>query len=856
MTQDSTAPMPKKNHPKNDCHSSHPSHLSQDVECRPVVTNDVHHMFMSLNQPAMIMDMCGNIQAYNHAFATLYRIALSELLEKNLFEAFNSKQLESPFSSVEAALLERTSQTSIKLRKGKASDSSNLPQEFDSRRAVTKNDQYDLTQTVRWSASEIRAGFGKKSILMIGTEISDLIQASNREHFLKSSIIDHIPNHYIFWKDTNSIYLGCNTAFASAMGLKSEMDIIGKTDYDLPTPREQSDAYRKDDQLVMSSGQPKLNIEEYQTLSDGVERVLSTNKTPLFDEEGKVYGILAIYSDITERKKLERSLEAAKNQAEAANQAKTEFIANMSHDIRTPLSGIIGVSEILQEMTEHPEHKKYARWIHDSGKELLSLFNDILDIIKADRINELDLNIETFDLRECLKSIVHLEMPSIQFRNIDIKLNIDETIPQYVMSDRTKLHRVLLNLLGNAIKFTNQGQISIQVSRHGATDEEIQLQFKIIDTGIGIPRELQSQVFERFFRANPSYENEYSGHGVGLHIAQAYVKLLGGEIQLISEPNIGTTFYFELSFQKALEPSGQDQASQESQCNTLSSVDLPSTATPPRILLIEDNYVALKMVENLMTKAGCLYTSAMSAEQALEVLESKTFDLIITDIGLPGLSGFELTKHIREQEQIMGIEPVPIIGLTAHGQEKSLEKSRQSGMNKIYCKPMSASTLQSIVMQFIHSKHCPPQSLTSTQLKSLGPDLPQTEKQLFALKQFPLFDIDEAMIYIGHESTLKEILELLVSKELNLDLDSIKQAYVDNNWQEIQTIAHRIKGGAVYCGTVRMKYACQYLERYYKAGHDKLLVPLYHQLISVIQETQQSIQHWLSCQNSNQALST
>jgi len=297
----------------------------------------------------------------------------------------------------------------------------------------------------------------------------------------------------------------------------------------------------------MKSGEPKLNIEETQTLSDGNTRILSTNKTPLIDEHGNVYGVLAIYSDITERKNLERSLENAKNMAEAASRAKSEFIANMSHDLRTPLAGIVGMSELLQGDVDNQKQKQYAAWVNESGEQLLGLLNGILDVVSADNIKENDIQEETFELVQCLQDLIRLEIPSAQLKGLSLKTKIAPDVPPYLHTDRTKLHRILLNLLGNAIKFTENGEITIEVDTLNTSDGRVHLQFRVNDTGIGIPDHLQDKVFDRFYRVNPSHKGVYSGHGIGLHIAQSYVKLLGGEIKLHSQDNVGTTFYFDLN---------------------------------------------------------------------------------------------------------------------------------------------------------------------------------------------------------------------------------------------------------------------------------------------------------------------
>ncbi|MCX7116980.1 MAG: ATP-binding protein [Legionellales bacterium] len=307
-------------------------------------------------------------------------------------------------------------------------------------------------------------------------------------------LINQLPAA-IFWKNTRSVFLGCNQYFADLAQLASPKDIIGKTDYDLPWGKYESDLYRLDDQEVMNSGLPKLGIEEPQTLSNGRVITLLTNKIPLFTKQKVLVGIFGIYHDITARKEMELTLQKAKNEAEAANLAKTEFIANMSHDIRTPLSGIVGMSELLEEDVQHLEQRQYAHWIRESGVQLLGLLNGILDVVSASHVSEHDLNEEAFDLRLCIQDIVQLELPTTQLKQIDLQVDVEASVPTYIISDRTKIHRILLNLLGNAIKFTSTGSITILVKCLLSDDESVRLLFSVKDTGIGIPEQLQDKVF-------------------------------------------------------------------------------------------------------------------------------------------------------------------------------------------------------------------------------------------------------------------------------------------------------------------------------------------------------------------------
>lgn len=781
----------------------------------------------------MIVTLKGIILNCNDALLELFDLSRTEFINHNLFTICSTKNITPPFDTLNNQSGQKN-QTTITIKKH------NL----------------DLVKTIQWSATAIEQDINKGSILLLGFDITHFVASSAQQEHIKKSIMDHIPNHYIFWKDTHSVYLGCNQALASAVGLKSEADIIGKTDYDLPTTTEQSDAYRADDKLVMERGVPKLNIEEYQTLADGQTRVLSTSKIPLIDEQGNTNGVLAIYSDITERKNLELSLEKAKNMAETASRAKSEFIANMSHDIRTPLNGVVGMSQLLINSLHNPEQKQFAQWLNESGKQLLSLLNSILDIISADNINENDLHEETFDLHQCIQDIIKLELPTTKLKALDLQTNISNSVPQYIISDRTKLHRILLNLLGNAIKFTPKGHVAIEVILLAAHSDRVQLQFRVVDTGIGIPDEHHNKVFDRFFRSTSSYKGVYGRHGVGLHIAQSYVKLLGGDIKLTSKVGMGTTFYFDLSLKigdakEVKEEPGSDNKLPKAQSKNPIIPIAAKIFSPdlPHVLLIEDDKIALHLVELFASNAGCRFTSSIDGEHALKLAKTENFDLIITDMRLPGISGHQLTRLIREWEISSDKNPVPIIGLTAHMKNEDKEKCLKSGMNQIFTKPISTDLISIIFNQFINTpKKINSQSIEMPPTNSttiLGQDLPDTEQALFDLEQFPLLDAHSAIKNLGNEKLLRNMLQMMAAQELPKDKIAMEEAYAELNWEKIERIAHKMKGGAVYIGTVRVKFACQYLERYHKSGYSSLLKPLYLQLLQVIKETQQSIEHWL-----------
>ncbi len=508
-------------------------------------------------------------------------------------------------------------------------------------------------------------------------------------HDYYENIIALMPGH-VYWLDRNNVFLGCNDSQAKSARLQSRKDIVGKTNYDMPW-KDQAEELNKLNTLVMETGIPHT-AEEYAVMTNGMG-IYYSQKVPLRNQRNEIIGVLGISLDITERKKMEVALRRAKENAEVANQAKTEFIENMSHDIHTPLSGIVGMSRLLEDKAEDPERKQYARWIHESGEQLLDLLNGVMEIVSADNLRESDVREELFELRKNIKDIAHLVQPTLEMKKIQLNIEIDETTPNSVITDGTKLHRVLLNLVGNAIKFTDTGVVTIKVETLSRENSYAQLRFSVIDSGIGIPPELKNKIFDRFFRAIPSYKNKHSGYGVGLHVAQKYLSLLGGEINLESEVGKGSTFYFTLTMKIGYNENNsltydmsKTKAQQE---KTLSH--------SPLILLVEDNIISLHMLENVVEQSGYQFYSAIDGEHALELLETNDFDLIITDVGISGISDKTLVQCIRDMEDRLQKKTIPIIGLTTNTSGEMKSDHLRSGMNKVLTKPIHLKMLQEVV---------------------------------------------------------------------------------------------------------------------------------------------------------------
>ncbi len=672
-----------------------------------------------------------------------------------------------------------------------------------------------------------------------------MIATNEPYHTYLNAIINNLPGA-VYWKDRDGHYLGCNKFVATMAGYERPEDMIGKTDYDFCWHEFAKDWQQLDNKVIMEN--TTIVREEKAKLSDGRNITELTYKTPLKNERGEIIGLIGTSLDITDRKKMEEELHIAKDAAEAANTAKSEFLANMSHDIRTPLAGVVGMSELLENDLQNPRQINFAHMLHDSSEELLGLLNHIIDDVRAGNFHEDDIQLEVFSLQQCVQHLVKLELPTTKLKSLDLQVDIDKDLPSYIEGDQIKLHRILLNLMGNAIKFTESGSILIKIKCLNKDHKKAHIQFEVTDTGIGIPKDKQDKVFDRFFRVTPSYKGLYKGHGLGLHIAQSYVKLLGGDITLTSKEGVGTTFKFDLQFKVI---NRKPEEIKDKGVSAISSSDTKvmqkTNASTPHILLVEDSPIALKVVENIVENEGWRFISAVDGEQALELSKSNNFDLIITDIGLPGISGHEFTQYFREWETLNNKKPTPVIGLTGYAREAAQNESLESGMNDVFTKPASPALLQELVTRFVAPDHVSSLQTLSIDKSSgkLGLDLPESEDELLKLNSLSIFVPSQVLEQMsGDEAVMLKILRLFVV-ETHKNIALIQEAYNDGDLDKIEFLAHKMKSGAAYCGVPKMKLACQYLERYRKAGHVAMLDKLYHQLIDVTKTTNKTVEKWL-----------
>jgi PAS domain S-box-containing protein len=418
---------------------------------------------------------------------------------------------------------------------------------------------------------------------------------------------------------------------------------------------------------------------------DGNEFPISLSTSVIRGECARAAAMVGVASDISERKQTETEMQRAWHAAEAASRAKSQFLANMSHEIRTPMNGIIGFTQLSLTTGLTEEQRDYLETVEHSAESLMQLLNDVLDAAKIEA-GKMELYQAPFSLRECVESSTRTMFAGAQQKGLGLTWEISPQMPDALVGDENRIRQVLLNLVGNAIKFTDRGWVQVRVETAPAPDDAPVAHFTVCDTGPGIPLDKQEIIFERFRQADGSMTRRYGGSGLGLAISAGLVGAMGGRIWVESEAGAGSTFHFTAPLglaETALRPRAASPCA-------------AGECAPRSILVAEDNAVSQKLLTTLLRERGHEVTVAGNGSVALDLFDKQTFDLILMDIQMPEVDGLQVTAEIRRREEGTG-KHIPIVAMTAHAMAGDRERCLESGMDGYMAKPIHPGELMALI---------------------------------------------------------------------------------------------------------------------------------------------------------------
>ena len=575
---------------------------------------------------------------------------------------------------------------------------------------------------------------------------------------------------------TESRVVTVSDNFVELIGMPGS-EMVGKTMEEL-FPAAFAQKITADDWSVVAEGN-ELTLEE-----DFKGRHYTTLKFPL-ELSGKY--LLAGYTiDITERKHIEEGVLRAKEVAEAANRAKSEFLANMSHEIRTPMNAIIGLGHLALQTALTSRQQDYLTKITTSAEGLLRLLNDLLDLSKVEA-GKLELEEVTFELQPILERLLSLVGVGAAAKGVRVLLTHDARTPDYLVGDPLRLEQILLNLLGNAVKFTPTGEVELAIRLVTAEGSRMTLEFSVRDTGIGLTPEQVDGIFEAFAQADGSTARRYGGTGLGLNICRRLVTIMGGKIQVESEPGVGSTFMVTVGFLRGVAP-------ESAPAPALDRSAARAALRGCRVLVVDDHPINQQVVQELLEQVGVSVAIASDGREAVVAVTRMEgcFDAVLMDLQMPELDGYEATLLLRKQ---WPADRLPIIAMTAHAQQEEQERSLSVGMNDHLTKPVSPERLYACLMQWVRPGFTRELTPAIEWHRALPDCLPDT---------LPGLDIFAGLTLLGGNVALYRKLVIDFGRSQGDWTNRIKEALAEGDLKRARNGAHALKGVAGNIGATAL----------------------------------------------------
>ena len=587
---------------------------------------------------------------------------------------------------------------------------------------------------------------------------------------LLKGILNASPD-LIFAKDTSFKYIACNNAFGELIK-RSPDEILGFTDAELFHDSAQAKRIRVADSTLLTT-QKIIRIEEWATYPDGRKVLLDTLKSPFYDKQGNLIGLLGVCRDITERVAAENELRVAKNKAEKATEAKSDFLARMSHEIRTPMNAVIGLSHLTLKTQLNHEQRDYVDKILSSGESLLNLLNDILDFSKIEA-GKLSVEHTPFNFHELVNRSINLTAMGAHAKGLELITQVEENVPTVLLGDPFRLQQVLVNLLNNAVKFTEKGSIYLNVIIINQNEESAFLQCSVSDTGIGMNEQQQENLFQSFNQADDSITRKHGGTGLGLAIAKQLTELMGGKIWLKSKLQHGSTFYFTTKVGKVED-------------STLASPYLTTDFSQLKVLVVDDIPLARTVLTASLAECGIQAKQTGNGKNAIDLVNeaqanNQPYDLVFMDWRMPEMDGIAASKQISQLPTATLLKPLPqVLMVSAYDKDAAryAALTEQVNIAQFIEKPVSKSTLIAALQNTLLTH--PPQSSIK-------------EKQTKTSAKIPDFSTSHILLVEDNEMNLLVAKTFLADTNVQLDIahnglqaiEKIKQTAYDLVLMDIQ----------------------------------------------------------------------